>query len=198
MDRNYLIITGLIVVIVILVIGLFMVMPGVSKENTQLTVSAESPVHEGDAIKIKLTDGNNTPIANQTINVTITDKDNASSYYSVVTNDKGVGKLKIDKSEGTYSVHCVYAGNDKYNGNDTTEKITVEKEPVQTTKISSSSSSSSSSSEREEYKVTQDGWNPREHEVSRERLDSGYERVTYDDGYFRIVDDDGNIITYGW
>ena len=190
MDRNYLIIIGLIAVIVILVIGLFMVMPGVSKENTQLTVSAESPVHEGDAMKIKLTDGNNTPIANQTVKVTMTDKDNASSEYSVVTNEKGVGKLKIDKIEGEYSVHCVYAGNDKYNGNDTSEKITVEKEPVKTEQISSSSSS-----EREEYQITPDGWNPREHEVSREPLENGWERVNYDDGYFRVVDKDGNILS---
>ena len=190
MDRNKLIIAGLIVVIVILAIGVFMAMPGTAKENTKLTVKAESPIHEGDTINIKLTDGNNTPIANQTVNVTITDKNNASSYYSVVTNAKGVGKLKLDKSEGKYSVHCVYAGNDKYNGNDTSKKITVEKESVKTEQVSSSSSS-----EREEYQITPDGWNPREHEVSREPLENGWERVNYDDGYFRVVDKDGNILS---
>ena len=141
MDRNKLIIAGLIVVIVILAIGVFMAMPGTAKENTKLTVKAESPIHEGDTINIKLTDGNNTPIANQTVNVTITDKNNASSYYSVVTNAKGVGKLKLDKSEGKYSINCTYGGNENYTGNSTVKKIKIEKEVAETSSSSSSGSS---------------------------------------------------------
>ena len=43
-----------------------------------------------------------------------------------------------------------------------------------------------------------DGWDPKEHEVSREDLGDGTYRITYDDGYFRIVDEDGNILTYGY
>ena len=42
------------------------------------------------------------------------------------------------------------------------------------------------------------GWDPSEHEVSREDLGDGTVRITYDDGYFRIVDKDGNILTYGY
>lgn len=57
---------------------------------------------------------------------------------------------------------------------------------------------SSNDNVREEDQITSDGWNPKEHEVSREKLDDGNERVNYDDGYFRIVDKDGNIITYGY
>ena len=64
--------------------------------------------------------------------------------------------------------------------------------------MSAAEKSPSQSSEREEYKITPDGWDPKEHEVSREKLDNGYERVNYDDGYMRVVDKDGNIITYGW
>ena len=44
---------------------------------------------------------NKTPIANQTVNITVTGKDNTSEYFSVVTNDKGVNstakKIKIVK-----------------------------------------------------------------------------------------------------
>ena len=143
MDRNKVIISGIIVVIVILVIGIVVTMPIHEKDNTQLTIKAESPIHKGDKIQIKLTDGNNTPIANQTINVTITDKDNASSYYSVVTNDKGVGKLKLDKSEGKYSINCTYGGNENYTGNTTVKKIKIEKKVAEseTTQYSSSESS---------------------------------------------------------
>ena len=50
---------------------------------------------------------------------------------------------------------------------------------------------------REEDKVV-NGWNPKDHEVSREDLGDGMQRVTFDDGYFRIVDYDGKVVTYGY
>ncbi len=52
-------------------------------------------------------------------------------------------------------------------------------------------------SEREDEQVI-DGWDPKEHEVSREKMDDGYERVDYDDGYYRIVDKKGNVESYGY
>ena len=51
---------------------------------------------------------------------------------------------------------------------------------------------------RQEYDITPDGWNPREHEVSREPIGDGNERVKYDDGYMRVVDKDGNVISHGF
>lgn len=52
-------------------------------------------------------------------------------------------------------------------------------------------------SERAEDK-TVNGWNPKDHEVSREDLGDGMQRVTYDDGYNRVVDEDGNVLSYGY
>ena len=51
--------------------------------------------------------------------------------------------------------------------------------------------------QREDEKVI-DGWDPKKHEVSREKLDDDFERVTYDDGYFRVVDKKGNVESYGY
>ena len=68
----------------------------------------------------------------------------------------------------------------------------------QSAEYTTSQPAASSDDVREEDQITSDGWNPKEHEVSREQLDDGNERVNYDDGYFRIVDKDGNIITYGY
>lgn len=45
---------------------------------------------------------------------------------------------------------------------------------------------------------TVNGWNPKDHEVSREDLGDGMQRVTYDDGYHRVVDEDGNVLSYGY
>ena len=49
-----------------------------------------------------------------------------------------------------------------------------------------------------ESEVTSDGWNPKEHEVGRDKLNDGSQRIRYDDGYFRIVDKNGYVITYGY
>ena len=139
MEKNKLMIVGLIIVIAILAVGIFMALSNHEKMDTKLTIKVDSPVHEGDYIKVKLMDLNKTPIANQTVNITITDKDNASTYYSVVTNAKGVGKLKLEKGVGSYRINCSYAGNENYTGNSTVKKIKIEKEVVETQTASSSS-----------------------------------------------------------
>ena len=200
MDTNKIIIGMLIVVIIALLIGIFSMMPNLEgKQETNLTFKCKSTVTEGDSIKVQLTDANGSAIANQTVNVTVEDKDKFSDYHSVVTNDKGVGKVKLDKNPGNYEITISYGGNDRYNGCNATKKITIEEEAVEAVvSQSDNSDSSSQNSERQEYQTTSDGWNPGEHEVSRESIGDGNERVRYDDGYFRIVDQDGNVVTYGW
>ena len=141
MEKNKLLIIGLIVVIAILAVGIFMAFSDNAKMDTKLKIKAETPIHEGDTIKVKLTDLNNTPIANQTVNITITDKDNTSSYYSVVTNAKGVGKLKLEKGVGKYKINCTYGGNENYTGNTIIKKIKIEEEVVEEAQSSSYSSS---------------------------------------------------------
>ena len=79
--------------------------------------------------------------------------------------------------------------NDTNNTNNTT---------TTTKKTTTKKSSSSQSSQREEDKITPDGWDPKKHEVSRQKLDDNLERVSYDDGYFRVVDKKGNVLSYGY
>lgn len=157
MEKNRILIVVIIAVIAILAIGIFMGMSNTHKIDTNLTINADSPIYEGDSIKIKLTDLNNTPISNQTVNVTITDKDNTSEYYSVVTNAKGVAKLKLDKDKGKYKINCTYGGNENYTGNSTVKKIKIEKEVVEA-QTSSSSSSSSSGSDGYTYSAQKGGY----------------------------------------
>ena len=147
MEKNKIIIIALIVVIVALLVGMAaMMMSNTSKKDTKLTFKSNSTISEGDSIKIQLTDVNGTAIADQTVNVTIIDKDESSSYYSVVTNDNGIGTLKIDNEAGNYSITISYAGNSKYNKCNATENITVEKEIVEQESVSQQSTQSSSSS----------------------------------------------------
>ena len=145
MDNNKIIIIALIVIIAALLVSMAaMMMPNMGKQNTILKFKSNSALTEGDSLKVKLTDGNGSAIANQTVNITITDKDGFSDYHSVVTNENGTGKLKLDKNAGKYNVTISYGGNDKYNGCNATKKITIEEMVVEAQSAPSSGSSSSS------------------------------------------------------
>ena len=140
--KNKIIIGALIVVILALLIGILVSMPNSTKIDSKLEIIGNDTLNEGDNLQIKLTDTNGTALVNQTVKITFTDKDNSASDYSVVTNDEGVGELKLDKNAGEYDVTVIYAGNDGYNSCNATKKITI-KEKVVEAKVTSSSSSSS-------------------------------------------------------
>ncbi len=141
MDKNKIIIIALIAVIAALLVGMVAMMPNTNKKDSKLTFKSNDTLTEGDSLKIMLTDVNGTTISNQTVNVTITDKDKSNSYYSVLTNEKGIGTLKLDKSAGEYEVTISYGGNDGFNGCNATQKITIKEEVVEAEPTSSSSQS---------------------------------------------------------
>ena len=91
-----------------------------------------------------------------------------------------------------------YNGNKNYKESSISGKLTVNKKASQ--KTSKNSTKTEDNQYKSDYKVDDviNGWDPSEHEVSREDLGDGTVRITYDDGYFRIVDEDGNILTYGY
>ena len=142
MEKNKIIILVLIAIIAALLVGIVAMMPNITKQDTKLQFEGNSTLTQGDSIKIKLTDSNGTVIANQTVNVTITDKDNSSDYHSVVTNDKGIATLKLDKTPGNYKISINYNGNDKYEGCNASKNVNVEEKVVEAQPASTSSSSS--------------------------------------------------------
>ena len=141
MEKDKIIIIALIIVIVALLIGLATMLPNFNKQDTNLTFKSKSKLTEGDYLKIKLTDANGTGLENQTVNITITNKDKSKDYHSVVTNAKGVGKLKLDKDPGKYGITITYLGDDQYNGCNATKKISIKEEVVEAQTTSSQSSS---------------------------------------------------------
>lgn len=146
MENKNIIILVLIIIVIALLVGIFATMPHANKQDTNLTFKSNSTINEDDSIKIQLTDANGTGIANQTVNITITDKDKSSDYHSVETNDKGIGTLNIDKNAGNYTITVNYAGNDKYIGCNATKKITIDKKVVEAESETQQSTQSSSSS----------------------------------------------------
>ena len=145
MERNNIIIIGLIIVVIALLIGMALMMQMPEKQSSKVTIISKNVLNEGDSIKINLTDLNGRPISNQTVNITVTDSNKTASYYSVVTNGKGIGTLKFEKSGGNYSIVCKYGGNENFTGNNTTQKLEIKKkvvvEPVSNSQDTSSKSS---------------------------------------------------------
>ena len=127
MDKDKIIICVLVAIVIVLLVALVAIMPYANKQNTNLTFVNGQELNEGDSIQIKLTDANGTALGNQTVNITVTDKNMASDHHSVVTNDEGIGILKLDKSAGEYNVTISYGGNDKYLNCSSTQQFTVKK-----------------------------------------------------------------------
>lgn len=201
MENRQIIIMLLIIIIVLLAaIGFMLFNHSASKQQSIVKITSEAKQTEGGVLSVKLTGLNDNPISKEIISIKITDNTGKVVVDDVVkTDSKGKAELDLNLEKGEYSVNVTYGGNENYTSNGTAQKLIIKEEAVKTEIAESDTSEvSSQSSEREEDQVTPDGWDPKEHEVSREKLDDGFERVNYDDGYMRVVDKDGNIVSYGY
>ena len=196
-NRNIIIMLLVVIAILAVAVGVMMFNQSHAKEATEIKITSDKEQYEGGKLSVELKDLNGTALSKEVVNVTITDKKGKVVVDDVVkTNSKGKAKLDLDLKKGKYNVTVTYGGNENYTGTNSTQKLSI-KEKV-TEAVKPQSSSSQSSSHRQEYDITPDGWNPREHEVSREPIGDGNERVKYDDGYMRVVDKDGNVISHGF
>lgn len=200
MENSKIIIVALIVVIAALLIGMaVMMVPNMTKQDSNIKFKGNSTVNKGGSIKVVLSDANGNVLANQKVNVTVTDKNKASDYHSVETNENGVGTLKLDKDEGQYTVSVVYGGNDKYKACNATKKITVKEEEEAEVQVEASSSSSTPSA----YAYKSDG-TPMYSQAEVDRyMYNKYGNVNYhvgDNGYVDMdqpgYDDAGHWVGY--
>ena len=191
-SRDIIIVCGTI--ILLLLIGIFVMFGMNGEEQTSiLTMTSSSSLTEGDSLVLKLNDENGSAIAGQRIEINLTHASNGiTENFTLKTNEKGECKLE-DLIADNFTLLAKYYGNKDYKPATLSGEIHVKKK-VSNTAINTNTDYKS------EHKVDDviDGWDPSEHEVSREALGDGTYRITYDDGYFRIVDEDGNILTYGY
>lgn len=125
MDKNKIIIGVLIVLILALSISAASAFSLFGKQDVKLVISSEDTLNQGDNLTVNLTNANKKPIDNATVNVTIIAENGTNQTHSIVTNEKGVGSLKLDNDVGSYVVNCTYGGNDDYNGNATSQNLTI-------------------------------------------------------------------------
>ena len=179
MNKNNIIILILIAIVLALLVGIIVTIPNANKQDTNLIFNCNSTINEGDSIEIKLTDANGNAIANQTINVTISDNDKFSDYHSVITNENGVGILKLDKSSGEYEITISFNGNDRYNGCNATKKITIgEEEVAESQPVAESSQTQSVDSENDKnyyHGYSRNEFSPGEQAAIDEARANGYD-----------------------
>ncbi len=155
MEKNKIIVIGLIVVIVVLaaVLGVMMLSP--HKEATELSITSNSTIYSGDNLSVELKDSSKAPIANEFVNIVICD-----STGKVVTNETvrtdsgGNANLALDLDGGSYDVTVSFGGNANFTGNSTSQNLEIKEEAVETQQTSStqySSESSSSQSSSDSY-----------------------------------------------
>ena len=140
-NKNIIIILIVIIVILAAAIGFAMFNPMHAKEPTKIKITSDKEQYEGGELSIQLTDLNKTPISKEVVNITITNSKGKVVVDDVVkTNSKGKAKLDLDLKKGKYNVTVTYGGNENYTGNNTTQKLTIKEEVVDTASVSSTNS----------------------------------------------------------
>ena len=140
-NKNIIIILLVIIIILAVAIGFAFLNPTNAKEPTKIKITSDKEQYEGGELSIQLTDLNKTPISKQVVNITITNGKGKVVVDDVVkTNSKGKAKLDLDLKKGKYNVTVTYGGNENYTGNNTTQKLTIKEEVVETASVSSTNS----------------------------------------------------------
>ena len=145
-DKNIIIIMVAIILVLAAVLGVMFFQSANAKKTSEIKITSNKTLYEGDNLYIKLTDSNKTAISNQTVKITIADKKGkVVANESVKTNSKGKAKMDLDLKKGKYTVNVTYGGNENFTGNNATQKLTVKEKVEQTASEESYSSSSSNS-----------------------------------------------------
>lgn len=178
-------------------------------EECELKITCLDKMFNGEKVKIELTDSNGTPIANAKIHIKL-ERDNNMSEYDVTTNSEGAATLSLDDlKDGNYAMTCTFDGNSKYGPANSAKSFKYDSHASTSSDITNDADSIEANrpkndpnykgyTPRHESEPTSDGWNPREHEVSRVNVGDGRQRIYYDDGYYTLVDSNGYVINYGY
>lgn len=130
MNKN--IIIAIIIVVIIAVVGVFVFSQPQAqttdgKINTQLNFLSGTTLKNGDQVQFELKDTQGAAIAGQTVVISYDDGSGNIQKYTINTDQNGKGYLTISGEDaGSYTVTLDFAGNDKYNGCNAKQTITIE------------------------------------------------------------------------
>lgn len=118
-------------IIVIILISMLVILcfgsnfSSIFKQETDLTITSNSTLNNGDNFTVKLTDSDGELIANKTICISLTDDEGNVNNLNVTTNEKGIASFGINTNSGNYSAKCVFLGDDNYDSSNVTHKVSI-------------------------------------------------------------------------
>lgn len=118
-------------IIVIILISMLVILcfgsnfSSIFKQETDLTITSNSTLNNGDNFTVKLTDSDGELIANKTICISLTDDEGNVNNLNVTTNEKGIASFGINANSGNYSAKCVFLGDDNYDSSNVTHKVSI-------------------------------------------------------------------------
>lgn len=149
MNRNRLVFAILIVFIAVIMVGASSAFSLFGKQKTELNITNEDTINQGDEFKINLTADNGDAISNATVNITITGEDGFNETKNITTNESGIATLKIEYDAGSYVFNCTYAGDDDHEASNATQNLTVKYEETSSDDSNSNYDSGAFYSEQE-------------------------------------------------
>ncbi len=143
MEYDKIIILLLVVIVSMLLIGLFVFNPFISKSDCKIQMVSSDALTTGDKFIVFLSDVNGTPIANAEVNITFVSSNGTITTRNGITDSSGNVNMGIDDLPiGGYNVTCSLLKNDKYNENSITNHISIN-QMQQTTSSTNTQSSGS-------------------------------------------------------
>ena len=118
-------------IIVIILISMLVILcfgsnfSSIFKQETDLTITSNSTLNNGDNFTVKLTDSDGELIANKTICISLTDDEGNVNNLNVTTNEKGIASFGINANSGNYSSKCVFLDDDNYDSSNVTHKVSI-------------------------------------------------------------------------
>ena len=118
MNKNIII---AILIVVIIGVGAVFVLGQYGKTNTQINIINNETFQNGEHVQFELKDAQGKALSGKTLNITFNNQ-----KYSVTTDQNGKGYLILfDAPSGKQELVVKYAGDDKYNGCEAKETITI-------------------------------------------------------------------------
>lgn len=204
MDKNRLIIIGLIVIILALLIGVFTLI--FNSEDVKVCILGNGTIEEGGDLSIKLYSSNGSDLENKQIHVNIFDsngKEVLSKSAKTSLNGKASISLK-DLGVGNYTVNVTFEGTRQYSANSTTGKIEIIKkiETVSNTNVEAAPTSSQTSQSDDPNDLDGDGrpdvfyseyYNDDVGRVGFYDFRDGHRVTVFEDGEYIVEDSEGYV-----
>ena len=119
----------LVILIILIFAGTFMFLMAHQahpKDASKIMMTSSDNLTEGDNITVKLTDANNTPLANQVLNFSIVSESKGSVQKSFTTDSNGaITFITNNSTTGNCAIMVKYEGNEKFNSSNAVKLIKV-------------------------------------------------------------------------